>query len=110
MAMKPKDLLLHVLTQCEDDSLWVACCLDFTLAAQASTEKEALRKLMVQVGEYIEDATVGVDHAHANELLRRRAPLSEWLTFWAVYSWQKVRPMRCVEATFESVPLVPAHC
>lgn len=56
-------------------------CLDFSLAAQADSLKEAKAKLFAQIDSYLRDAH-GVDSAHASRLLRRSAPLGYWLQFY----------------------------
>ena|GEM_PF-4767778 len=66
---------------------WVAACIDFTLAAQGSTLEEAKRRLHVQIGTYVNEAT-GIDAEHAEQLLARRAPMADRLkfAFWKVVS------------------------
>lgn len=66
----------------QQDGVYIAACLDLSLAAQANTIEEAMSKLESQVDDYISEALE--DKAHARELLSRRAPLSMWVKYWIV--------------------------
>ncbi len=68
-------------------SQWQAFALNFDLAAQADSFEEARRKLYKMIHQYVYDAVVGDDRAHAKQLLSRRAPLS----MWARYYWLRLR-------------------
>jgi hypothetical protein len=52
------------------------------LATQADSLLEAKEKLRDQISEYVYDALVGEDQAFAEQLLRRRAPLVDWLKYY----------------------------
>lgn len=80
---------LHLILKTEPGGYWAAYCLDFTLYAVADTAQEAQRKLLMLVNEYLDDAVA--DPAHADQLLNRRAPLGDWLGFFALRAWQSVR-------------------
>ena len=56
----------------QEAGLWLAACIDLTLAVQGDSERDARAKLHVQIGQYINEA-VTVDAAHAEALLSRRA-------------------------------------
>lgn len=60
--------------------MWVAYCLDLSLAAQADSFEAAKSKLEEQLTELVEDLD-GQDSQHAHYLLKRRAPLSVWLRY-----------------------------
>ena len=79
--MRTNELLLRCYGV-KDDGLWQIMCLDLSLAAQAETFEEAMKKLGEQIAEYIHDATVGQDKEFAAQLLRRRAPLKYWVSFY----------------------------
>ncbi|MCP2041906.1 hypothetical protein L1281_002524 [Neisseria sp. HSC-16F19] len=64
-------------------SLYVAVCLDLSLAAQADTMEGAINKLDSQVHSLIEEALAEPKYAY--QLLNRPAPLS----LWAKYYWLK---------------------
>lgn len=81
--MRPRQLLLRCYAERNGD-LWVAYCLDFTLACQGDTLKEVKAKLDAQIRDYVYDALVGEDREHAEYLLTRRAPARYWLTYWYI--------------------------
>lgn len=108
--MRPSDLIIRCIAEKRGD-VWVAVCLDFSLGAQADTYQEARAKLDAQIREYLHDALVGEDRAHANALLRRRAPLGFWLKYWAYRLLARARGRVGSARSFrETMPLVPAAC
>lgn len=77
----------------KEHGLWVAVCLDFSLAAQGNTLQDAKDGLHGQVLAYVNEAMT-VDAEHARELLLRRAPLVDRLryAFWmAVHHRPRLR-------------------
>ncbi len=81
--MSPENLLVRCMAKREGE-LFVAVCLDFSLAAQGYTLAEAREKLHAQIADYVTQAFT-VDRKHVGELLTRRAPLRDRLRFmWAV--------------------------
>ena len=79
--MKSIDLVIRGYAK-HEDNVWVAVCLDYSLAAQGDTVDEAMEKLMHQIHEYVYDAIVGDDKEHVKYLATRRAPLSQWATYY----------------------------
>jgi predicted RNase H-like HicB family nuclease len=79
--MKTNQLILKCYAR-YDEGQWIAFCLDFDLAAQASTFEEAKTKLENMIKEYVFDALVGEDREYAEQLLTRKAPLLEWLKYY----------------------------
>lgn len=71
---------LHCYAVKENDQ-WIACCLDFTLAAQADSFEEALANLKIMINEYIKDIA-GPLSDHRQMLLNRKAPASEWIKYF----------------------------
>ena len=84
--MKPEDLLIRCMAW-QDGALWVAACIDFTLAAQGGSLDEAKARLHRQILSYVQEAMT-VDAAHAAELLARKAPLRDQMrySFWKAVS------------------------
>lgn len=109
--MKSNDLLLHLYFERDGDQ-WLAFCLDFTLVAQASSLEEADQKLMSQVRDYLHDATVGEDRAHAKYLLQRRASAPYWAKFyWTLFrQWMRHATMasRIRKAEVQPLPMIPS--
>lgn len=70
-----------------EDGVWVAACVDLTLAAQGPTLHEARDKLHAQIASYVREAMT-VDAQHAEALLSRRAPLWDRLrfAFWSRFN------------------------
>ena len=82
--MKPTDLVFRGYAK-REGGVWVAVCLDFCLAAQADTLEQAMQKLLGQVAEYVYDAVAGEDRDQgAYFLQRRKAPASQWLTYYGL--------------------------
>lgn len=79
--LSPVKLLVRCLIE-EQRGQWQAFTLEFGLAAQADTENEAKAKLEAMIVSYLEDALVGEDRAHAQDLLNRKAT---WQVFAKYY-------------------------
>lgn len=60
--------------------MWVAACIDLTLAAQGKTVEQAKSRLHDQITSYVNEAMT-VDAEHAEELLQRCAPLRDRARF-----------------------------
>lgn len=110
MRLTSADLVLRCFAE-KEDGVWQAVCVDFSLAAQADTFDEARAKLHAMISEYVWDALAGEDQPFADDLLRRRAPLSilaryHWIgllnRFGALQSGLR-------KLFTESLPLVPQH-
>lgn len=109
--MRANELILHCFAE-RRDGLWVAACLDFSLAAQATSLGEAKHKLETQIRDYVIEA-VTVDKVHGAQLLRRRAPVRDWLKYWFYRQLTRLRarPMHPDACSFrEPMPLAPVAC
>ena len=84
--MKPVTLKVRCMAW-QEQGLWVAACIDFTLATQADTLDAARSQLQEQISAYVNEA-VTVDAEHAEALLERRAPVLDRLrfSFWKLVS------------------------
>jgi hypothetical protein len=102
--MSPENLFVRCMAKREGE-LFVAVCLDFSLAAQGYSLDEAREKLHAQIADYVIQACT-VDRQHAGELLTRRAPLRDRLLF----SWARLRARLVAEglAYREALPMQPA--
>ena len=113
--MRAEQLVVRCFAEPEDGS-WVAVCVDFSLAAQGQSFKEAREKLDAQIHEYVFDALAGEDRASADYLLTRKAPLKYQLRYALIATRNAIaralgaehgpRPVRFKE----TLPLVPALC
>ena len=63
------------------DNLWIAMSLDFGLATQANTKKEAMSKLNEQIKEYLSEAMME-DKAFQTQLLKRKGPTSWFIRYY----------------------------
>jgi hypothetical protein len=106
--MNPIKLILHCYAEYKNGQ-WNVYCLDFTLAAQADTFSEAKAKIEAMIYEYVYDATVGEHKDYADQLLNRRAPLTEWLKYYLlVFRFKFTHTKRGIYHLFtESIPLAP---
>ncbi|NBU14513.1 MAG: hypothetical protein EBT35_07900 [Alphaproteobacteria bacterium] len=62
---------------------WEAYSLEFGLAVQAESRSAAQAKLHEMIADYVKDA-IGIDRAHADELLNRRASFGIYLLYYRV--------------------------
>ncbi|ALV91567.1 MULTISPECIES: hypothetical protein [Pantoea] len=65
------------------DGVFVAVCLDLSLAAQADTLKGAQKALEEQLFDYIHEAVS--EPEHANQLLNRKAPWQLWVRYYSIH-------------------------
>jgi len=113
--MRPNQLILRCYAE-RDGALWMAVCLDLSLAAQGDSFEDARRKLDAQIQEYVKDALGGQDEKHAAYLMsQRKAPFAEWARYyfmkWAVRLARAMhRPAPAVTPFRERIPMVPASC
>ena len=106
--MKSQDLIVRCMARREGD-VWVAVCLDYTLAAQGATLPEARSRLHEQIVAYVREAFT-TDVKHAAQLLTRKAPLTGRVAF--AYNRIRRRLHRlsrgAPKAYCEPLPLQPA--
>lgn len=83
--MRPNTLILRCFAEKIGDQ-WQAFCLDFDLAVQGNSFRDVRKRLDAMIRDYVRDALVGEDRDYADQLLRRRAPLSLWLRYYRIYA------------------------
>ena len=66
--------------------MWVAVCVDLSLATQSYSKQTAVSDLAAQVLEYVEDATTGEDKEFREQLLARRLPFSQRIKYYFSFS------------------------
>lgn len=105
--MKPENLVLRCYAV-KRGGVWSAMCIDLSLAAQGATFNEARERLDAQMREYVHEALT-VDREHAAELLSRKAPLYQRLTWHALNLLNKVtlRQPRRAKNFSEAFSVVP---
>jgi len=81
-AMLKKNLTIRSYIT-KQDGLWVGVCIDLSLATQADSLEECRHQLEEQIESYLFDAIEGEDKEFSEQLLNRRAPLSQVLYYHA---------------------------
>lgn len=66
------------------DGVYVAVCLDLSLAAQADTIQEAMSKLESQITDFVEEA-ISEPEFTIDLLNKRKAPVSLWVKYFSVW-------------------------
>jgi len=79
--MSPQQLIIKCYAK-QQEGVWVAVCLDFTLATQGETFAEAKHKLEEQIAFYVDEALQDKDYG--GRLLSRRAPMSSWIEYYLI--------------------------
>lgn len=88
--MQPRDLIVRCMAG-RDGDVYVAVCIDLTLAAQGSTLEEARQKLHKQIDNYVTEAFT-IDQQYAAELITRKARLADRLMFRFCELRARLRP------------------
>ncbi len=113
--MRPGQLVLRCYAE-RTEGFWQAYCLDFSLGCQGDSFEEVKGKLEAQIGEYVYDALVGEDRPHAAYLMKRRASIAHWLSYWRIWCLCRVAQIFGVVGTTEHkrfkevLPVVPVLC
>lgn len=98
----PYRLMIRCLLEHKGDQ-WQAFTLEFGLAAQGDSQAEVRHKLESMIVSYLNDALTGVDRAHAEELLFRKAT---WRVYRLYYlTWLANRLRRSAAAIIYREPL-----
>lgn len=79
--MRPSTMILRCYSARDKDGQWTAVCIDLSLAAQADSSEESVKKLEEQIASYVYEALGGPDQEYASTLLKRKAPLSQRIKF-----------------------------
>jgi hypothetical protein len=91
--MNNKQLTLRCYARKEDNH-WVAVCIDLSLATQADSSKEAIEKLESMMLTYVHDA-LNKHKNYADQLLSRKAPLSQRLFYYRALFTYLLRKVCC---------------
>jgi hypothetical protein len=83
--MQPKNLILRCYAESKN-GLWQAFCIDLCLAAQGDSFEEVRDKIHSQIFDYLDDVLCGEDREFADQLLNRKAPLSQIAKFHAFHT------------------------
>ncbi|PHM36450.1 DUF1902 domain-containing protein [Xenorhabdus innexi] len=92
----------------QQGDMYIAACLDLSLAAQANSIDEAFSKLKAQVSDYLEE--IAAEPKYAKQLMNRKAPISMWLKYWYIAFKLKVRRSSYLNKETISVKLFDEQC
>ena len=108
--IRTKNLMLRCYAN-KDGDQWQAFCIDLCLASQGDSFPEVKQKLEHMMVEYVYDALAGEDREFAEQLLNRKAPLSQIATYHWIKLMHHLGIFRDgVHKLFkEPMPLVPQH-
>lgn len=108
--VKPIQLVLRCYAV-KDEGVWVASCIDLSLAVQGDSFEEVKEKLEAMIGEYVYDATVGEDREYAGQLLTRKAPYPEIVKYYWYLLLLKLGSLKQdIHRLFtEALPLAPCN-
>jgi predicted RNase H-like HicB family nuclease len=98
----------------KQDGLWVGVCIDLSLATQADSLEECRHQLEEQIESYLFDAIEGEDKEFSEQLLNRRAPLSQVLCYHMFSLLALLHLTRCrlfgfVDLFVKKMPLSHSH-
>lgn len=104
--MFTRDLIIRCYAE-KRDNLWVAVCIDLSLAAQADTFQEAAKKLHAQILDFVLEAVS--EPEYAGQLLSRKAPFSQVARFHFIKSASKLHFIKesLAKAFSCALPLTP---
>lgn len=108
--IRTKNLMLRCYAN-KDGDQWQAFCIDLCLASQGDSFPEVKQKLEHMMVEYVYDALAGEDREFAEQLLNRKAPLSQIATYHWIKLMHHLGIFRDgVHKLFQApMPLVPQH-
>ena len=106
--MKPETLVLGCYAR-RTGKRWYGVCLDLNLAAEADTFEELRAKINGMIVSYI-DTVLDTDNRESiPELLCRRAPLRDWLIYYAIKTGNTIRRLPGNFIFKETVPFHLAY-
>lgn len=103
-----RNLILRCYANMHGDQ-WQAFCIDLCLAVQGDSFPEVKEKLECMMEEYVYDALAGEDREFADQLLNRKAPVSQIATYHGIRLMHRLGIFRDgIHKLFkETMPLVP---
>lgn len=108
--IRTTDLMLRCYANKHGDQ-WQAFCIDLCLAAQADSFPEVKLKLEHMMVEYVYDALAGEDREFAAQLLNRKAPMRQIITYHWIRIMHRIGRLRDeLHKVFkEPIPLIPQN-
>lgn len=109
MGNKPHHFVLRCYGYKDKRGKWYGVCLELNLAAEADSLVKLRRKLNEMIGSYIDVVLDTKDKESVPELLRRRAPLKDWLCYWMICCHRYIRNIPDRLTFDEIIPFTLAH-
>jgi hypothetical protein len=106
--MAPKHLILRCYGQ-RKDGKWFGVCLELNIAAEADSLPELKKKINSMISSYIEAVCETDDKASIPDLLRRRAPLSDWIHYYSIRAFCSIANLPDKMTFDEIMPFKLAH-
>lgn len=109
--MRPEDLILRCYARRLEKDRWYAVCLEFNLDAEGDSLQAVRRSLDQAIIGYLETVATRRGEGSIAHLLKRSAPLKDWVIYYAIRLVVAIRRLRSVATFQEAIPfqLVLAH-
>jgi len=91
------------------DGKWFGVCLELNLAAEADSLLELKREINSMISSYIEAVCDTDDKASIPHLLKRPAPLSDWINYYLIAIFQHIANLPDKMTFDEIMPFNLAH-
>lgn len=83
-SLSPSALVLRCYGHPTKEGRWYGVCLEFNLAAEAESPEVLKHKLKDIIVSYLDSVLDTEDRGSVPELLSRRAPMRDWITYYII--------------------------
>lgn len=108
-ANKPHHFVLRCYGYKDGRGKWYGVCLELNLAAESDSSIALRNKLREMISSYIDTVLDTKDQASIPNLLRRRAPLKDWICYGLIYIHNYIRDIPDRITFDEIIPFKLAH-
>lgn len=102
-TVRPADLLLRCYAKQVSKEKWYAVCIDLNLDAEGSSLVDVKRSMDDAIIGYLQTALETKSPAAIPHLLRRPAPLKDWVKYYLA------KRLRIASSFYEAIPVRLAH-
>jgi len=81
-SLRPENLVLRCYGYRKKDGTWYGLCLDLNIAAEAGNRDELVKKIGDMIKSYLVTVFDTDDKGSIPHLLKRKAPISDWLHYY----------------------------
>jgi hypothetical protein len=106
---KSSDLVLRCYGRKVSDGQWYGVCVDLNIAAEAGSKDEMLEKIGDMVKSYLEAVIDTDDPDSIPHLLKRPAPLKDWVAYYLIKLLISISNLRDNFVFKKSIPFHFAH-